>query len=187
MQFYRIVQFNTRRHFRTSISIRVSDSVPPVTYSRPFFRNKPGHKIYRCISVLSIQHHTLLHNPTIIHTNIYFAPPCHPHHIYGYTSARSTKNHILLHNPAILHTKKCFAPVCHPRKKILSTSKYISNIHLSWTSPLFPYLRFGLGLGLRLNSNHSITRNWYKSLHATTKVDSYFYFYIICKCYNIRM
>ena len=45
-------------------------------------------------------------------------------------------------------------------------------------------LCLGLGLGLRLRlrlrSNQSLARNWYKSLHATTQADSYFYLYVLC-------
>ena len=50
MRFYRLVRFHTRRRFRASISDRVSDAGHPVTYARKEFTNKPGHKIYRCMS-----------------------------------------------------------------------------------------------------------------------------------------
>ena len=74
MKFYRLVWFHTRRRFRTSISVRVSDSGHPITQARRFCTKTPGHKIYHCISVCSTLHHTLLHNPTTLHTKTFFAP-----------------------------------------------------------------------------------------------------------------
>ena len=108
----------------------------------------------------------------------FFAPSCHLRKIYHCIKARSTRHHTLVHNPTILHTKTFFAPACHLRQKITSTSKYDSNTNLSCNIFLFSYLGSGLGsrlgLGLRLRSNQTLTRNWYKSLHATTQVPSYF-------------
>ena len=116
MHFCRLLRFHTQRRFRPSLSVRVSDSGHPVTYARQFFTNTPGHKIYCCISACSTRHHTLLHNPTIIHVRTFVAPASHPRKIYLCMSAQSTQHHILLHNPTILHTKTFFAPACHPRK-----------------------------------------------------------------------
>ena len=48
----------------------------------------------------------------------------------------------------------------------------------------FHYLVLGLWLGLGLQSNQPLTRNRYISLHATTQVDYYFYFYVLCKYYH---
>ena len=78
MNFYRLVRFNERRCFCNSLSVRVYDSGQAVTHARKFCTNKPGHKIYRCMSARSTQHHTLLHNPTILHTKTFFVPACHP-------------------------------------------------------------------------------------------------------------
>ena len=126
-----LVQFHTRRCFCARLSIRVSDLGHPVMYARKFCTNNPGHKMYRCMSVRSTWQHTLLQNPTIIHTKTFFAPDCHPRKIYRCMSAQSTRHNTLLQNPTILHTKAFLASACHLRQKILSTSKYVSNTHLS--------------------------------------------------------
>ena len=120
IHFYRLVQFHTWICFFTRLSVRVSDSGHPAMYPIIVFKNKPGHKIYRCTSVFSTQHHALLHNPTLLHTMTYFAPDCHPRKIYRCMSACSTINHRILHNPTILYTKTFFTPACHPRQKIPS-------------------------------------------------------------------
>ena len=127
--FYRLVIFHTRRRFCDSLSVRVSDSGHPVTYGRYFCTNKPSNKIHPCISVGSTWNYTLLNNPMILHTKTFFMSACHPIQIYCCMSARSTRHHMLLYNPTFLHPKSFFAPACHPRKKILSTSKYVSNTH----------------------------------------------------------
>ena len=97
MHFYRLVRFHTQRRCRSSLSVRLSDLGHPVMYIRFFCRNNPGHKIYRCMSVRSTQHHTLLPNPTIIHTKTFFTPAFHPRQIYRCMSARSTQHRTLLH------------------------------------------------------------------------------------------
>ena len=109
MNFYRLVRYHTRGRFFSSLSVRVYNSCHPVTYSRQFCRNKLDQKIYRCMSVRSTQHHTLLHNPTILHTKTFFALAYHPSQINCCMSSRSTRHHKLLNNPTILHTKKIFA------------------------------------------------------------------------------
>ena len=73
--FYIIIQFHPRRRFWASLSVRVSDSDHPVMYARQFFRNKPGHNIYRCMSVRSTQHHTIIHNLTILHMQTFLCQP----------------------------------------------------------------------------------------------------------------
>ena len=70
-----LVQFHTRRRFRASLSIRASDSSHLVTYARQFCTNNPGHKIYPWVSVRSTLHHTILHNPTILHTRKFLHQP----------------------------------------------------------------------------------------------------------------
>ena len=68
-----LIRFHTQRSFHASLSIRVSDSDHPITYDRKFCTNNTGHKIHRWMSVHSTQHHTLLHNPTILHTKKFCA------------------------------------------------------------------------------------------------------------------
>ena len=131
------VQFHTQRCFRASLSVRISDSGHPVTYDRQFCTDNPGHKTYRWMSVRSTRHHTLLHNPIILHTKTFFVPACHPRKIYHCITARSTRPHTLLHNPTIIHRKTFFAPACHPRQKISSTSKYDSKKIRDVTFPYF--------------------------------------------------
>ena len=172
MHFYRLVRFYTCRRLSSSLSVRVSDSGHPVMFVRKCFGNKPGHKIYCCMSIRSIWNHTLLHNPTILHTKKFFAPACHPLQIYRCMSARFKRHHTLLHNTMILHMKTFFAPACHPQKKISPTSKYDSKTNSSQNISISPSL--GLGLGLR--PMQPLAQNWYKSLQMTTQVDSYLYF-----------
>ena len=119
-----LIWCHTRRRFRASLSFRVSDSGHCVTSARNFCTNNPGHKLYRSMSVRSTRHHTLLHNPKILHTKTFFVPACHLRKIYRCMTARSTRHHTLLNNPTILHEKIFFAPACHQHQKILSTSKY---------------------------------------------------------------
>ena len=112
----------------------------------------------------------------------------------------STWHCIILHNIMVLHTKKLFLQPCYPRKKIssekkllqsslihprsphtsLSNSEYDSNTNLISNVSLFPSL--GLVLGLR--SNQPLAHSRYISLHATTRVAYYFYFYLLCKYYQ---
>ena len=99
MYFCRLVQFHTRRRFRVSLSVRVSDSGHPVTYYRQFCRNKAGRNIYRCMTVHSTRHHTLINNPRVLHTKTFFAAAYHLHQIYLCMSARSTGHHKILNNP----------------------------------------------------------------------------------------
>ena len=127
MHFYILVRFHTRRNFCASLSISVSVSGHPVMYARQFCSNSNGNKIYPYTSTISTHHHTLLHNPTIINTETFFAPACHMRQIYRCMSAHYTQHYTLLQNPMILHTKTFFAPACHPCKKTSPTSKYVSN------------------------------------------------------------
>ena len=178
MNFYRIVQFNTQRRFHARLYVRVSDSGHPVTYSRQFCRNKPIQKIHCCMSVRFTQHHTLLHNPTILHMKICFSQ----------TVTRARYTAICQHAPHyiirfyinLLFYIQLFSPrqpVTRPRKI------FHFKIGFKHTSELNNYLitSLGLGLGLWLQSNQTLTPNWYTSLHATTRVSSYFYFYVLCK------
>ena len=178
-----LVRFHTRRKFHASLSVRVSDSDHPVMYTRQFCTNDPSHKIYCCVPVRSLRHHMLPHNPTIIHPKTFFAPACHLRKIHHRISGHSTRHHTLLHNPMILHTNIFYTPDCQTCQKISSTSKYASNTHSSQKHYLF--LSLGLGsrsvLRLGLQSNKPLARNRYKSLHVTTIVASYFYFYVLYK------
>ena len=78
MHFYRLIRFHIRRRFCTRLSVRVSNSGQPVTYTRQFCTNKTGHKIYHCMPAGYTWHYILLHNTTIIHTNKFIATACHP-------------------------------------------------------------------------------------------------------------
>ena len=77
MQCYRLIIFHTQRRFCAGLSVRVINSVHPVTYVGTFCINKPSHKIYCCIPALSTRHYTLLHNTKILHTKKFFARSCH--------------------------------------------------------------------------------------------------------------
>ena len=124
MNFYRLVQFHTGIRFHTSLYVRVSDSGHSVMYVRKFCTDKPSHKIYCWISVQSTQHHTPLHNPTIIHMKIVLRQP--------FTGTRYTAvYHHTPHNTIRFYTilgfyirRHFFAPACHPCNRIPSTSKY---------------------------------------------------------------
>ena len=158
MHSYRLVWFHTQGRFCDRISVRVSNSCHPVTYSKNVCTNKPGYKIYCCMSEDSIRNHTVLHNPTIIHTNTFFAPACN------------------LRKKILSKIKLWQSPLIHSRspKMSLSTSKYDSNTNSSQNIYLFTYLGLELKLGLSLRSNHSLDYNRYISLHATTGVSYYF-------------
>ena len=105
MHFYRLIQFHTKRRFCASLSFRVSNSGHPVTYTRLFCMNNPGHKIYHCIPSRSTQRYTLLHNLTILHMETFFAPAYHPckkipskkncHSLHWHTHARLKRYHLL--------------------------------------------------------------------------------------------
>ena len=94
VHFYRLLRFHTQRHFRASLSLRVFNSCHPVNYSRQFFTNNPGHKIYRCMSARSTRHHTFIHNPTILHTKTFFAPQSSLIHPHSPHTSSSTSNEI---------------------------------------------------------------------------------------------
>ena len=68
MNFYRLVRFHIQRYFRARPSVRVSDSVHPVTYVIQFFTKNPGPKIYCRMPVGSTNNYILLH---IIMINIH--------------------------------------------------------------------------------------------------------------------
>ena len=176
-----LVLFHTRINFHASLSVGVSNSDHPVMYTRQFCTNNPTHKIYRCVSVRSSRHNMLPHNPTIINLKTFFAPAYHLRKIHLLISRHSTKHHTLLHNPMILHTNIFYRQDCQTCQKISSTSKYVSNTHSSQKHFLFISLGLGSVLRLWLQSNKPLSRNRYKSLHATTIVDSYFYFYVLHK------
>ena len=102
MHLYIIVWFHIQKHFGASLSFMVSDSGHPVTYTREFFMNKPGHRIYCCVSARSTRHHTLLHNTTIIHTKTFLRQPVtrarkyclrqNWHSLHWYNHSRLTHN-----------------------------------------------------------------------------------------------
>ena len=106
MHFYRLIWFHIQRRFRASLSIRLSGSGQPVIYARKYCTNNPYHKLYRWISSRSTLNYTHLHDPTILHTNTFFAPASHPrkkfhprqncHILYCYTHLRFTRHRPLL-------------------------------------------------------------------------------------------
>ena len=100
-----LLQFYTRRCFSASLSVRATYSGHPIMYIRKCCMNDTCNKINRWISVRSIQHHTLLQNPKILHTETFFLPACHQHKIYRCMAAKYTRNNTILHNPTILRTK----------------------------------------------------------------------------------
>ena len=131
-------------------------------YAVQFCRNNPGNKIYRCMSLCSKRHHKRLNNLMILYTRKFVFQPV--------TSARyTTVCQLAIHNIKLFYTilifyiQFLFAPAFHPRKKILSTSKYVSNTHSSRNISFFP--SFGIGLELGLWSNKPISCNKYN--HST--------------------
>ena len=166
IHFYRLIWFHTQKRFRASLSVRVSDSVQPVTPARECFTNNTGHKIYQYVPARSTRHYMRLHNSTIIHTKIFFEPACHPRNKILYKEKLSQSSLIHSHLP---HMSS-------------STSKYNSNTNLSRNIYLFRYL--GLGLGLGLGYNHPLVRNRYISIHNIIQVACYFYVYVIFKYYH---
>ena len=155
---------------------------------KKFCTDKPGQKIYRCMSLCSTQHHTLLHNPTIIHTKKCFAPACNSRKIYRCTSELPTQHHTLLHNPTILHMKKfLWQPVTRAEKYVQDKTVIFFNATPTLASHVIVHFRKksnSLGLGLGLQYNNKIAWNRYISLHKTTRFAYYFYFYVLCNLYH---
>ena len=154
MHFYRLVWFHIQRRFCASLYIRVSNSGEPVTYTRQFCTNKPGHKLHRYMPAGSTIQYILLNNNTIIHWKKTFASACH---LRKKISLKKKLSHSSLKLPHLLH-------------KSWSTSKYNSNTNSSW------YIYLFISLGLWLAFNQLLARNRYTSLHATTQVAYYFLF-----------
>ena len=169
--FYRFVQFHKRGRFFAILSVRLYNPGHPVTYAG---KNLWSIMVTKYAVAFQYAPHNIIRLYIILRFYIQrnFTPACHSHQIYLYMSARSIQHHMLLNNLTILHAKIFFAPAYYPRKKILSTSKYISNTHSRRNNSLFSYL--GLRLGLWLRSNHPLARNPYISLHVTTQVAYYF-------------
>ena len=67
--FYILVIFQTRRHFRAKLSVRVSDSVQRVNCAREYRMNKLCSKLHRFIPSSITHHYTLLHNPETLNMN----------------------------------------------------------------------------------------------------------------------
>ena len=108
IHIYKLVQFHISRHFRTSPSVRVSDSGQPVKCSIKYIKNKPYHKIHRCIPARSTFYYTLLHTSMSSHTKKNFMPACHLH---DKISPKTKMSHSPLLYTHTLHTSS-------------STSKY---------------------------------------------------------------
>ena len=75
MHICKLVRFHIQRNFCASLSVRVSNPGQPVTYTRKFCKNKPGHKIYLYMPSGSTRHYILLYNPKIIHTKTFLHQP----------------------------------------------------------------------------------------------------------------
>ena len=161
IHFYILVQFHTQNCFSASLPIRVSDSGHPVTYAGKNLQTIPAHKIYRCLSERSTRHHTILNNLTILHTKTFFTPAFHRR---KEILSKTKMSQSLLIHPHSPHTS-------------LFTSEYDSNTNSNRKIFLFPSLGLFLGLRLRLWSSQPLDHNWYKSLHTTTQITSYFYFF----------
>ena len=101
----------------------------PCDVRKTILYNNNDNKIYLWMSVRFTQYHTLLHNPTILHKKIFFAPACHHSNIYRCMTAQYTINHTILHNPTILHTKTFFASSYHPRKIYRCTTAHSTRHH----------------------------------------------------------
>ena len=120
------------------------------------------------MSVRSTQHHTLLHNPTIIHmknclrqleTRTRYTAVCQndPHDMIRF--------YIILQFYIRRHFLR--QPITRAIKYFQLQNKF-QHTHLSWNVSFFLYVGIGIGLGLRYNQ--ALTRNQYKSLHTTTLV-----------------
>ena len=105
INFYRLVQFLTRRRFHASISVWVSNSDHPVTYSIQLCMKKVGHKTYHCMSARPTQHSTLLHNAMTLHRKTFlceFSTHARKYHLrqnchslHWYTHARLRRHYPL--------------------------------------------------------------------------------------------
>ena len=175
MHFYRIVQFHTQGRFCASLSVRVSDSVHPLMYSRKKLQTNLVTK-YTALCQHSPQDITHFYIVLQFYIRGNFALACCPR--------KKMLSEIKLSQPSLIHPLSPHMP--------LSTSKYNPNTNSSQNIPLFPSLGLGLGLvlglglGLRLGlrSNYTLARNRYISLHTTTRVAYYFYLYVIYKYYQ---
>ena len=140
----------------------------------------------------STQHYILLHNPTILHTQTFFAPVCHS---LKKISSEKKLSHSSLLQPRALHTSSSTSIdsinsdnfiLSLNTKKYIQTKQVDSNTNSSRNIPLFPslWIWLGLGLDLGLGSNKPLARSRYISLHATMLVAYYFYLYILCKYFH---
>ena len=164
------VRFHKQRRFFASLFVRVSDSGHPVTYYRKVCTNNPSNKICRFMSVQSIRHHRLLHNTTILYTDTLFAPSCHPIRIY-----RCMQDIIHFYIILQFYTRRHFRASLSPAPENISHFKIRFKHTFELNHLPFSFFR-GLGFRLGLRSNQPLSGNQYKPLHATTQVDSYFYF-----------
>ena len=104
MKFYRLVQFHIQGRFNAIPSIRVYNPGQPVTYARQFYMNKPGHKIYLCMSAGSTRNYILLNNAMIIHTKIFLRQPVNHGRKYlqrqtvtFFTATPARASHVIVH------------------------------------------------------------------------------------------
>ena len=71
IHLYILVKFYIEICFCASLSVRVSDSDNTVKCASKFCTKKPSHKLHHHIIELPTKLHTLLHTPTILHTNTF--------------------------------------------------------------------------------------------------------------------
>ena len=166
MHLHRLVLFHTQRYFRSRLSVRVSDSGHPAKYAIQLFTNNPSHKIYRCMPSRSTRHYTLPHNLTILHTDLFFAPACHPcnkissekncHSIHWCTHARLTFHRIL---PKMWFKQKSESkhfPFSFFRVRVRFRVAFQSSTRLQWLF-ITPHDYMGCLLILFLRSLHVLS------------------------------
>ena len=177
MHFYRLVRYHTQRNVHASLSIRVSDSGHPVKYAIKFCRNKLGQKI---IAACPYAPHNIIHFYIILRFCILRLFLRKPVIHSRYTAVYQHAPHIIIcfHISLLFYIKRHFCASLSNAHENIKHFKicYKHTFEFKKINFIFLWLELGLMLGLELRSNHSLARNLYKSVHATTRVDSYFYF-----------
>ena len=133
IHFYILVQFNIRRHFCASLSVRVSNSVQLVKFSIKYFKNNLFDNLHNYIPSRFTLHHTLLHTHMIQHMVILFAPTCN---LIQKTSYDTNLSQFTPLHPRTLHTSSYSSTYDNISSLDWFDSK-IDSIHLD----LFPLSR----------------------------------------------
>ena len=100
IHFYILVWFNIRRHFCTTLYVRVSDSGQPVNCAIKYHTEITCHKLHTYTLARFTYHRTLLNNHMIQHTETFFAPACHLQQTISYDKNLSQSTQL---NPWMLH------------------------------------------------------------------------------------